>query len=117
MAVRYKDTDRRYVYTTPKSYLELLKLYKLLLAQKRAASTAAISRLANGLEKLRETGALVSKIEEELKVKLAEAEIKKAEAAEIATDEMKHPLSMFARLLIGTLVTGVTAFIVKIEVP
>jgi len=38
-------------------------------------------------------------------------------AAEIATDEMKHPLSMFARLLIGTLVTGVTAFIVKIEVP
>lgn len=38
-------------------------------------------------------------------------------AAEIATDEMQHPLSMFARLLIGTLVTGVTAFIVKIEVP
>ena len=86
MAVRYKDTDRRFVYTTPKSYLELLKLYKQLLANKRAASTAAINRLATGLEKLRETGALVSKIEEELKVKLVEAEAKKAEAAVIAAD-------------------------------
>lgn len=86
MAVRYKDTDRRYVYTTPKSYLELLKLYKALLAQKRVASTAAINRLATGLDKLRETGALVSKIEEELKVKLVEAEAKKAEAAVIAAD-------------------------------
>jgi hypothetical protein len=38
-------------------------------------------------------------------------------AAEIATDQMKHPMSMFARLLIGALVTGATAFVVKIEVP
>ena len=56
MAVRYKETDRRFVYTTPKSYLDLLKLYKALLAQKRSASSAAIARLATGLEKLRETG-------------------------------------------------------------
>lgn len=68
-AQRYKETDRRFVYTTPKSYLELLKLYKSLLGTKRKESTAAIERLANGLQKLRETGAAVAKIEEELKVR------------------------------------------------
>jgi len=38
-------------------------------------------------------------------------------AAEIITDEMDNPLSMFVRLVIGTLVTGLAAFVVKIEVP
>jgi dynein heavy chain len=85
-AQKYLQTDRRYVYTTPKSYLELLKLYKLLLTKKRAESEAAIARLANGLQKLRETGAQVSKIEEELKIKLAEAEEAKSRATAIAVD-------------------------------
>lgn len=34
-AKTYFKNDRRYVYTTPKSYLELLKLYKDLLQRKR----------------------------------------------------------------------------------
>lgn len=85
-SAKYLQTDRRYVYTTPKSYLELLKLYKQLLKRKRDESDAAIQRLANGLQKLRETGAAVAKIEEELKVKLAEAEEAKARATAIAVD-------------------------------
>ena len=65
-AATYLTADRRYVYTTPKSYLELLKLYKQLLQRKRDESVAAIDRLSNGLRKLKETAAAVSVIEEEL---------------------------------------------------
>jgi dynein heavy chain len=69
-AVKYLSTDRRFVYTTPKSFLELLKLYQGLLKAKRLQSENAINRLANGLQKLRDTGEVVAKIEEELKGKL-----------------------------------------------
>lgn len=65
-AATYFTADRRYVYTTPKSYLELLKLYKTLLQRKREESVAAIDRLSNGLRKLKDTAAAVSVIEEEL---------------------------------------------------
>ena len=85
-AVKYMASDRRYVYTTPKSYLELLKLYKNLLKKKRAESEAAITRLSNGLNKLRDTAEVVAKIEEQLKVMLADAEEAKAKATAIASD-------------------------------
>jgi dynein heavy chain len=86
MAQRFFSTDRRYVYTTPKSYLELLKLYRVMLSAKRKESAAAIDRLSNGLRKLRETAAAVAVIEEELKVKLVAAEEKKATSEGIAAD-------------------------------
>jgi hypothetical protein len=38
-------------------------------------------------------------------------------AAEVVTDEMPQPLSLFAKLFIGTLVTGLAAFVVKVEIP
>ena len=38
-------------------------------------------------------------------------------AAEVAADEMSHPLSMFVRLVVGALVTGLTAFVIKVEIP
>lgn len=74
------------MYTTPKSYLELLKLYGRMLGAKRKESTAAIDRLASGLKKLRDTAAAVAKIEEELKVKLVAAEEKKSTSEAIAAD-------------------------------
>jgi len=86
MAVKYLSVDRRYVYTTPKSFLELLKLYAGLLKRKRADSEKSITRLSNGLQKLRETADVVAKIEEDLKVMLASAEEAKAVATGIATD-------------------------------
>jgi dynein heavy chain len=85
-AIKYLAVDRRFVYTTPKSYLELLKLYRSLFKAKRSESENAISRLSNGLTKLRDTGETVAKIEEELKVKLAEAEEAKAIATGIAAE-------------------------------
>jgi hypothetical protein len=36
-AVKFKRVERRFVYTTPKSFLELLKLYGVLLNKKRYA--------------------------------------------------------------------------------
>ena len=43
---------RRYNYTTPKSYLELISLYKSLLAQKRAELRADKERLESGVGKI-----------------------------------------------------------------
>ncbi len=78
--------ERRFVYTTPKSYLELLKLYKDLLARKRDEMGRSIDRLTNGLAKLRSTAEAVVEIEADLKIKLEDAEQKKTTAEGIATE-------------------------------
>lgn len=59
---------RRRVYTTPKSYLDLINLYLIALEQKRNEFNINKNRLANGLKKLNNTNANIA----ELKVKLAE---------------------------------------------
>jgi hypothetical protein len=56
---QYLETYRRYNYTTPKSYLELISLYKTLLAQKRSELQAAKERLQNGVEKIAQASAQV----------------------------------------------------------
>lgn len=84
-AQEFLAVERRYVYTTPKSFLELLKLYQTLLGRKRAEFDAAIVRLESGLEKMRETADSVEVIEADLKISLADAEEKKGSAEEIAT--------------------------------
>jgi dynein heavy chain len=56
---QYLQSFRRYNYTTPKSYLELIALYKLLLARKRAELQAAKERLQNGVEKIAQASAQV----------------------------------------------------------
>lgn len=83
-AERFFQVERRYVYTTPKSYLELLQLYKKILQKKVTEYANAIERLDKGLQKLKETGETVSRLEVELKVKLEAAEDKKAVASGIA---------------------------------
>jgi dynein heavy chain len=47
--------ERRYNYTTPKSYLEQISLYSKLLRQKNSELTGKVERLENGLEKLKST--------------------------------------------------------------
>lgn len=46
---RYLMLERRYNYTTPKSYLELIEFYKKLLGEKRNKVNDNISRLETGL--------------------------------------------------------------------
>lgn len=56
----------------------VLQLYRQLLTKARKDSDAAIERLANGLQKLRDTAATVVTIEEDLKIKLVAAEARNA---------------------------------------
>ena len=75
----YESQERRFNYTTPKSFLELIALYKSMLAKRRDATQANITRLTNGVIKLESTAASVAVLEENLKVKAVEVEAKKAE--------------------------------------
>lgn len=60
---RYFETARRYNYTTPKSYLELISLYKLLLAKQRATLAENKTRLENGVEKIAQASRQVADLQ------------------------------------------------------
>ncbi|XP_072311900.1 dynein axonemal heavy chain 9 [Eucyclogobius newberryi] len=68
---QYLESERRYNYTTPKSFLEQIKLYRSLLGQKSRELSAKMERLENGLQKLSSTSAQV----DDLKAKLAAQEV------------------------------------------
>lgn len=55
MSKTYLAMERRYNYTTPKTFLEQIKLYQNLLSIKRSELTTKIERLEKGLTKLRST--------------------------------------------------------------
>ncbi|CAB1338590.1 unnamed protein product, partial [Coregonus sp. 'balchen'] len=71
MSKSYLLSDRRYNYTTPKTFLEQIKLYQNLLAVKRSELLSKMERLENGLTKLENTSAQV----DDLKAKLAVQEV------------------------------------------
>ncbi|KAL8567586.1 hypothetical protein ACOMHN_054399 [Nucella lapillus] len=68
---QFLTNEKRYNYTTPKSFLEQITLYQNLLRRTNSDLQAKISRLENGLEKLRSTAAQV----DDLKAKLASQEV------------------------------------------
>ena len=53
MSKVYATNDKRYNYTTPKSFLEMLNLYLKVLKEKDDDLVHKIVRLENGLEKLK----------------------------------------------------------------
>ncbi|KAJ6660734.1 hypothetical protein lerEdw1_017360 [Lerista edwardsae] len=67
VSVKYQQNEKHYNYTTPKSFLELIKLYQNLLGRKRKELVHKMERLENGLQKLQTTASQV----EDLKSKLA----------------------------------------------
>ena len=75
----YLATERRYNYTTPKSFLELIALYKSMLFARREKIDANIKKLSDGVVKLESTAAGVSELEEFIKVKAVEVDAKKTE--------------------------------------
>jgi dynein heavy chain len=79
-AKRYLQQEKRYCYTTPKTFLELIKLYKNILASNRQKIEANIDRLQNGLDKLEQTQGDVDVLVEKAKVKAVEVEEKVVEA-------------------------------------
>ncbi|XP_020566647.2 dynein heavy chain 11, axonemal-like [Oryzias latipes] len=71
VSVKYQQNEKHFNYTTPKSFLEFMKLYDNLLRQKRTELTQKMDRLENGLQKLLNTASQV----EDLKAKLAVQEV------------------------------------------
>lgn len=71
MSQVYLTNERRYNYTTPKTFLELISLYLNMLSSKNKELTDNIERLENGLTKLINTASQV----DDLKEKLAAQEI------------------------------------------
>lgn len=65
-------------------------MYKILLEDSRSDASAAISRLDNGLTKLRDTSESVAKLEHDLKGMLEDAAIKKEKAEQIAETVSKE---------------------------
>ncbi|KAF0047081.1 hypothetical protein F2P81_000714 [Scophthalmus maximus] len=86
VSVKYQQNEKHFNYTTPKSFLEFMKLYGNLLGKKRMELTQKMERLENGLQKLQSTasqviysdvhcGARIHATVEDLKAKLAVQEV------------------------------------------
>lgn len=75
----FLQQERRYNYTTPKSYLELIEFYKSQLTKGRNEIETSIDNLIKGLTTLSETQSKVKEIEENLKEVMIDVEQKKAE--------------------------------------
>ncbi|XP_069917496.1 dynein axonemal heavy chain 9 isoform X2 [Oryctolagus cuniculus] len=67
----YLSNEQRYNYTTPKSFLEFIRLYQSLLRRNGKELKSKMERLENGLLKLHSTSAQV----DDLKAKLATQEV------------------------------------------
>uniref|UniRef100_A0A1I8PDY1 Dynein beta chain, ciliary n=1 Tax=Stomoxys calcitrans TaxID=35570 RepID=A0A1I8PDY1_STOCA len=76
----YLLNDKRYNYTTPKSFLELISLYTKLLKEKVKANQDRRFRLQNGLIKLASCSKEVDELQEKLKVQEVDLKIKNEQA-------------------------------------
>ncbi|XP_026666919.1 dynein heavy chain 6, axonemal [Ceratina calcarata] len=68
VTARFFIEMRRRYYTTPSSYLELLKLFQMTLGKRREGIEMLKRKIANGLNKLRETNEMVTVMKEQLTV-------------------------------------------------
>eukprot|EP00744_Colponema_vietnamica_P000937 GILI01001621.1.p1 GENE.GILI01001621.1~~GILI01001621.1.p1 ORF type:complete len:2798 (-),score=990.63 GILI01001621.1:124-7776(-) len=80
---RYLALERRYNYTTPKSFLELIEFYKRLLQKKRDHLQQSILRLERGLSTLLDTKSKVEELQADLKSKMVRVEEKKKHTQEV----------------------------------
>ncbi|XP_055849033.1 dynein beta chain, ciliary [Episyrphus balteatus] len=76
----YLLNDKRYNYTTPKSFLELISLYTKLLVEKVKVNKERIVRLENGLIKLASCSQEVDGLQDVLKLQEVELAVKNKEA-------------------------------------
>lgn len=73
--IQFRLQQRRNNYTTPTSFLELIKFYINLLTEKTEKINDQIERLSNGLNIMNSTTEKVDALQELLKVKMVEVEI------------------------------------------
>lgn len=62
----YQEVRRRY-YVTPKSFIDLIQLYRTLLIEKKNEYTNSSDRLLNGLKKLHQCNGVIAEMKQELK--------------------------------------------------
>lgn len=60
MSAKYQQNEKHFNYTTPKSFLEFMKLYGNLLGKKRTELSQKMERLESGLQKLQSTASQVT---------------------------------------------------------
>ncbi|VVC96958.1 unnamed protein product [Leptidea sinapis] len=98
MTDRLYDEMRRYFYTTPSSYLDLLKLYLVLLDKKQQEIIRGRDRISCGLQKLYETYDVVGVMEQQVRemepILAKKAEEIKAEEVKAIADEAKADLAL-----------------------
>ncbi|ESO06977.1 hypothetical protein HELRODRAFT_171012 [Helobdella robusta] len=80
VSVSYLMNERRYNYTTPKSFLEQISLYRNLVSSKFNEIHQNTVRLVNGLEKLESASGQVDELKKTLVVQEKELAIKNEEA-------------------------------------
>lgn len=79
----YWDQLRRKNYTTPTSYLDLIKTYKDMLKERRNVVPREIEKYKSGLQRLADTNEQVAGLQKELVVLLPEIDESKAETAKL----------------------------------
>lgn len=87
MSQVYFQNEKRYNYTTPKSFLELISLFSKLLVQKDFEFKDRVQRLENGLIKLAQCADQAEYLKKDLAVQEVELKIKN-EAADILIEEV-----------------------------
>lgn len=89
MSQHYLETQRRYNYVTPKSFLELISFFKFLLGNKQTDLQRLIDRLDVGLSTLRKTSQDVTELQKDLKITMEKVEEKK-----VATDKLIEEMTV-----------------------
>jgi len=89
LAKRFWNELRRYYYVTPTSYLEMITMFKTLLAEKRKETLAAKSRYDNGLQSISATEATVLSMQKSLE-ELQPVLIQTGKETEAMMEEVKH---------------------------
>jgi len=83
ISIQYLTNERRSYYTTPKTFLEFIRIFQHIYENKQMKIESEIVRLLSGLEKLGSISAQTAILQEDLKISTEEVNTK-AERAEIA---------------------------------
>ncbi len=75
--------ERRFNYTTPTSFLELISFYRKLLTEKRDKITDQINRLEIGLQTMDSTTEQVDGLKKLLVIKMADVEVEKEKTGKL----------------------------------
>lgn len=81
--IDFLQMERRFNYTTPTSYLELISFYKILLDKKRDKISDQINRLEIGLQTMKSTTEQVEGLQKLLEIKMVDVEKEKEKTNEL----------------------------------